>query len=54
MCTAFLFAETLSNGKVVGLLTSGVFLMTVTRPGGIPPPRHVDFLAFSAPLMDCS
>ena len=28
--------------------------MTATRPGGIPPPRHVDFLAFSAPLMDCS
>ena len=28
--------------------------MTCTRPGGIPPPRHVDFLAFSAPLMDCS
>ena len=28
--------------------------MTATRPGGIPPPMHVDFLAFSAPLMDCS
>ena len=28
--------------------------MTSTRPGGIPPPRHIDFLAFSAPLMDCS
>ena len=28
--------------------------MTATRPGGIPPHRHVDFLAFSAPLMDCS
>ena len=27
MCTAFPFAETLSNGKVFGLLTSGVFLM---------------------------
>ena len=25
MCTAFPFAETLSNGKVFGLLTSGVF-----------------------------
>ena len=28
--------------------------MTYARPGEIPPPRHVDFLAFSAPLMDCS
>ena len=28
--------------------------MTATRPGGIPPHRHVHFLVFSAPLMDCS
>ena len=33
MCTAFPFAETLSNGKVFGLLTSGVFPHDRHSPG---------------------
>ena len=33
MCTAFPFAETLSNGKVFGLLTSGVFPYDRHSPG---------------------
>ena len=33
MCTAFLFAGTLSNGKVFGLLTSGVFPHDRHSPG---------------------
>ena len=33
MCTAFPFAETLSNGKVFGLLTSGVFPHDLHSPG---------------------
>ena len=42
------------TAKFSGCLLPESFHMTCTRPGGIPPPRHVDFLAFSAPLMDCS
>ena len=30
------------------------FFPDLTRPVGIPLHRHVDFLAFSAPLIDCS
>ena len=54
MCTTFLVNGTLSNGIVLGQFLPEFFHMTATRPGGIPPHRHVDFLAFSAPLMDCS
>ena len=54
MCTDFQVNGTLSNGKVFGALTSGAFLMTCAHLRGISPSRHVDFLAFSALLMDCS
>ena len=54
MGTVFLVNGTLSNGTVFGSLFPEFFHMTATCPGGIPLHRHVDFLAFSAPLMDCS
>ena len=41
------------NGKV-GVVASGVILHEHTRSGGMFPHRHVDFLAFSAQLIDCS
>ena len=54
MCTTFLVNGTLPNGIVLGQFLPEFFHMTATRPGGIPLHRHVDFLAFSAPPMDCS
>ena len=55
VCLGILPAEQLRFFKICIICENvGVFRMTGTRPGGLPPHRHVDFLAFSAPLMDCS
>ena len=52
MCTTFLVNETLSTDRGGDYFRS--FFMTAFHPRGIYQRRHVDFLAFSAPLMDCS
>ena len=52
MCTAFLVNETLSTGRGWAYFRS--FFVTAFHPRGISQRRHVDFLAFSTPLMDCS